>query len=153
MWNPRISGSGNAKLSTAFDVIHRFILLFAWDMPEILVGVVETAVEIYVSHRCAIDVCPPGGLSTRQVNLLKKGCNTKFSSYYTRSLLEYYHGKYSGQSEASAIRYSKFQYTPPLLSFPFREEEAWSGGSSSRRSQESHFFSHAGCFMWTAAKT
>jgi hypothetical protein len=34
MWNPRISGSGNAKLSTAFDVIHRFILLFAWDMPE-----------------------------------------------------------------------------------------------------------------------
>jgi hypothetical protein len=35
MWNPRVSGSGNAKLSTAFDVIRRFILLFVWDMPEI----------------------------------------------------------------------------------------------------------------------
>ena len=35
MWNPRVSGSGNAKLSTAFDVIRRFISLFAWDMPEI----------------------------------------------------------------------------------------------------------------------
>jgi hypothetical protein len=45
MRNPRISGLENAKLSTAFEVIHRFILLFAWDMPEI--G--------FVSHRCAID--------------------------------------------------------------------------------------------------
>ena len=41
MWHPRVSGSGNAKLSTAFDVIRRFILLFAWDMPEI--GFVGTA--------------------------------------------------------------------------------------------------------------
>ena len=27
------SGSGNAKRSTAFDVIHRFIVMFVWDMP------------------------------------------------------------------------------------------------------------------------
>jgi hypothetical protein len=43
MWDPQISGSGNAKLSTAFDVIHIFILLLAWDMPEI--GFVGTAVS------------------------------------------------------------------------------------------------------------
>ena len=46
-WNPRVSGSGNAKLSTAFDVIRRFILLFAWDMPEI--GFIGTAVSKDVS--------------------------------------------------------------------------------------------------------
>jgi hypothetical protein len=51
MWNPRVSGSGNAKLSTAFDVIRRFILLFAWDMPEI--GFTGTAVSKRF-HRCAI---------------------------------------------------------------------------------------------------
>jgi hypothetical protein len=50
MWNPGVSGSGNAKLSTAFDVIRRFILLFAWDMPEI--GFIGTA----VSRNVSIDV-------------------------------------------------------------------------------------------------
>ena len=42
--------SDNAKLSTAFDVIHKFILLFAWDVPEI--GFTGTAVSRF--HRCAI---------------------------------------------------------------------------------------------------
>jgi hypothetical protein len=52
------TGSGNAKLSTAFDVIHRFVLLciFAWDMPEI--GFVGTAVSM---------------------------CDTKFSSLHLRA--------------------------------------------------------------------
>ena len=43
MRNPRVSVLGNAKLSTAFDVVHIFILLFAWDMPEI--GFIGTAVS------------------------------------------------------------------------------------------------------------
>jgi hypothetical protein len=69
MWNPRISGSGNAKLSTAFDVIHRFILLFACDMPEI--GFVGTAFS-WRFHRCAtpygnlnhmVVLCVPGAPS------------------------------------------------------------------------------------------
>ena len=47
MWNPRVSGWGAAKLSTAFDVIRRFILLFAWDMPEI--GFIGTAVSTFPS--------------------------------------------------------------------------------------------------------
>jgi hypothetical protein len=51
MWNPQVSGSGNAKLSTAFDVIRRFILLFAWDMPEF--EFIGTAVSKRF-HRCAI---------------------------------------------------------------------------------------------------
>ena len=58
MWNPRVSGSGNAKPSTAFDVIRRFILLFAWDMPEI--GFIGTTVSKRF-HRCAIVlICVPG---------------------------------------------------------------------------------------------
>jgi hypothetical protein len=58
MWNPRVSGSGNAKLSTAFDVIRKFILLFAWYMPE--VGFIGTAVSKRF-HRCAIVlICVPG---------------------------------------------------------------------------------------------
>ena len=58
MWNPRVSGSGNAKLSTAFDVIRRFILLFASDMREI--GFIGTAFSIRF-HRCAIVlICVPG---------------------------------------------------------------------------------------------
>jgi hypothetical protein len=47
MWNPRVYGSGNAKLSIAFDVIRRFILLFAWDMPEI--GFIGTAESMETS--------------------------------------------------------------------------------------------------------
>jgi hypothetical protein len=54
MGNPRVSGSGDAKLSTAFDVIRRFILLFAWDMPEI--GFIGTGVSTRF-HRCAIELC------------------------------------------------------------------------------------------------
>jgi hypothetical protein len=50
MWNPRVSGSGNAKLSTAFDVIRRFILLFAWDMPEF--GFIGTAVTNTFPSMC-----------------------------------------------------------------------------------------------------
>ena len=45
------SGSGNAKRSTIFDIIHRFILLLAWDMPEI--GFVGTVVSRRF-HRCVI---------------------------------------------------------------------------------------------------
>ena len=32
VWNPPVAGSGHAKLSTTFDVIRKFILLFAWDI-------------------------------------------------------------------------------------------------------------------------
>ena len=52
MGNPPVSGSGNAKLSTAFDVIRRFILQFAWDMPEI--GFIGTG----VSQDVSIDMSP-----------------------------------------------------------------------------------------------
>jgi hypothetical protein len=47
MGNPQVSGSGNAKLSTAFDIIRRFILLFAWDIP--VIGFIGTAVSKDVS--------------------------------------------------------------------------------------------------------
>ena len=78
MWNPRVSGSGNAKLSTAFDVIRRFILLFAWGMPEI--GFIGTAVSKRF-HRCAIDLvlsCVPGLLGANEacaqgLQTLKRG--------------------------------------------------------------------------------
>jgi hypothetical protein len=58
-----VSGLGNAKLSIAFDIIRRFILLLAWDMPKI--GFIGTAVSRRF-HRCAIVlICVPGAPAAR----------------------------------------------------------------------------------------
>jgi hypothetical protein len=58
MWNPRVSGSGDAKQSTAFDVIRRFIVLFARDMPEI--GFIGTAVSNPMNPIAIVLICVPG---------------------------------------------------------------------------------------------
>ena len=67
MRNPKVSWSGNAKLSTAFDVIHRIILLFAWDMSEI--GSLEPR-----SHDVSIDV-RHRSFDSPHLSNLSAGCN------------------------------------------------------------------------------
>ena len=86
MWNPRVSGSGNAKLSTAFDVIRRFILLFAWDMPKL--GFIGTAVSKRF-YRCAIVLIRVPGAAVHPETWIGQADGS--DEYSSSQWLEHYH--------------------------------------------------------------